>query len=91
MSVIPLRNGDVLTMAAARMARANPVGWEEFRRALAAVSADRAALCVQAPADQVIVAQGRAQQLAELCTLFENAVAQANQLEAKMKEKPRGN
>lgn len=90
MSVAPLRNLDHLTLAAARLARAAPTSWDDFLKALTAVGQERSELCIQAPADQVVLAQGRAQQLIELRTLFTNAVAQANRLEANMKEKPHG-
>lgn len=90
MSLAPLRPLDHLTIAAARLARTSPTSWDEFLKALNVVSAERAASCVQAPHDQVVLAQGMARQISELHTLFTGAVAQATRLEDRMKEKQHG-
>lgn len=85
MSIAPLRELDKLTMAAARLQRANPNGWKDFMDAFEGVAAAKTKECVQAPPDKVIVAQGRAQQCADLLDLFANSLAKADALAAKMK------
>jgi hypothetical protein len=90
MSIAPLRNSDQLVMAAARVARAAPNAWEEFKLQLSLLSQQRAAMCVQAPPDKIISVQGQAQALMELEALFKDAPAQATVLEAKMKERANG-
>lgn len=72
-------------MAAALLKRANPNLWNEFVTAFENVRADAIDLCVQAPADQVLGKQGRAQQLKELSNTFQNCIATAENLEAKMR------
>jgi hypothetical protein len=90
MSIAPLRTVDQLTVSAARMARAAPNSWDEFKALLAKLAQERAALCVQAPPDKIFNVQGQAQALQELETLFKDAPAQATLLEAKMKERANG-
>ena len=87
MSVTPLRSKDELILAAARLKRAAPTSYKEFEKALSDMTSEAMALCVQSPADQVLVKQGRAQILVDLCGQFHECIEEANKLEAKMKER----
>lgn len=90
MSITQPRALDELSMAAARLARGSPQSWDEFKAKFRKLSDERSAQCVAAPAQQVFLAQGRAQSMVELLALFEEAIARANELEAKMKERSNG-
>jgi hypothetical protein len=72
-SITPPKTHDVLMTAAAQLAKAAPNSWNEFAAALAAYTQDRKDLCIQAPADKVLLAQGRAQQCVELSSLLKHA------------------
>lgn len=85
MSVTPLREQDKLSVAVSRLQRANPNGWKDFMEAFEGVATAKTKECVQAPGDKVILAQGRAQQCADLLDLFANALARADALATKMK------
>ena len=87
MTVIPLRNQDNLAIVAARLKRAAPNAWGEFVASLEALYSEAATLCVQAPADQILMRQGRAQQLGELALDLKSCIETAEKLEAKMKER----
>lgn len=78
MSVTPPKPKDELATAAAYLSRAAPNKWVDFVKAFEAYAAERKDSCVQAPADRVLLAQGRAQQCVELSSLFMNAIATAN-------------
>ena len=78
MSITPLKPRDELALVAARLSRAAPSTWDEFIKIFEAYTADRKDSCVQAPADKILLAQGRAQQCVELSSLFKNAIATAN-------------
>jgi hypothetical protein len=77
-SITPPKPHDELSAVAARLSRAAPNTWDEFIKAFEAYAAVRRDACVQAPADRVLIAQGRAQQCVELSSLFMNAIATAN-------------
>lgn len=76
MTVTPPKPKDVLATAAARLSKAAPNGWKEFMDAYAALARERTDACVSAPADKVLNAQGRAQQLLELQDLLIDAAKQ---------------
>lgn len=78
MSVTPPKPKDELAIVAARLSRTAPNTWDDFIKAFEAYARERKDACVQAPADKVLVAQGRAQQCVELSSLFTNAIATAN-------------
>jgi hypothetical protein len=82
-SITPPKPKDELALAAAHLSRAAPNSWSDFVKAFEALTVERKDNCVQAPADRVLLAQGRAQQCVELSSLFTNAIATAN--EAKQK------
>lgn len=73
---------DKLAIAAAKLERAVPNQWNEFKDAFAELSDAKRGEVVRAPADQVFVAQGRAQQCDELLTLFADALKKAERLAA---------
>jgi phytoene dehydrogenase-like protein len=83
--ITPPRSQDNLAVAAAYLKRAAPKSWAEFMTALEAINTEAATLCVQAPPDQILVKQGRAQQLVELVTSLRDCIATADKLEAKLK------
>lgn len=74
-------------MAAARVKQAAPNTFTEFVEAVAALSAQRNAECVQAPSDQVLKAQGKAQQLQDLLSILRDCSEDAKALHAKMQPK----
>jgi len=76
---------DELVMAAARLARSNPNTWGEFLKLFSEYTDQRKNECVQSPPETVVVAQGKAQQCAELLTLFSDVVNKADKLSAQMK------
>lgn len=78
MSITPPKPRDDLATAAAHLSRAAPNSWVNFIEAFDAYTALRVSACVQAPADKVLVTQGKAQQCAELSSLFTNAIQTAN-------------
>ena len=78
MSVTPPKPHDELALVAARLSRAAPNTWDEFMKAFEDYTAVRRDACIQAPADRVLLAQGRAQQCVELSSLFSKAIATAN-------------
>jgi hypothetical protein len=69
-SVTPLKPNDELTLAADRLSRSAPRQWEEFIATVKVCLRERELACVQAPADKVLQAQGRALQLQELLVLL---------------------
>lgn len=85
--VAPLRNVDKVTMAAALLKAAAPNRYGEFIDALRNLSNERNAECVQAPADGVLKAQGKAIQLQELFSVLVNCTETAETLHEKMKPK----
>ena len=76
MSITPPKPKDVLELVAARLSKAAPNTWVEFMPALEEYTREIELACVRAPADGVLIAQGRARQLQELLTLFKNAAKQ---------------
>lgn len=90
MSIVQPRTNDEVTMAAARLARGSPNLWADFMRHLAQAVGESVAACVQSPPDRLFVMQGRAQALAELQQRLVNSPAEADKLEAKLKERPNG-
>jgi hypothetical protein len=74
-------------MAAHRTKVAAPNSFKEFVESIATLSAQRNAECVQASADGVLKAQGRALQLQELLDLLSNCTEVAQALHSKMKPK----
>lgn len=84
MSITPLKPKDELALAAARLSRATPNSWDDFLKRFEIYTTDRKNDCVQAPADKVLLMQGRAQQCVDLLTLFTNAIQTANE-QAKQK------
>ena len=85
MSVTPPKPHDELALAAARLSRAAPNSWDDFVKAFEAFTGTRKDACIQAPADKVLLAQGRAQQCVELSSLFTNAIKTASDMAAKQK------
>ncbi len=83
MTVAPPKPHDVLTTVAARLSRAAPNTWDDFIAAFEAYTAVRRDACVLAPADKIFVQQGKAQQCAELLSLFSTAIKSANEQAAK--------
>lgn len=79
MSVTPPKPHDELALAAARLSRAAPNSWVDFVSAFEAYAAVKRDACVQAPADKIFQAQGKAQQCAELSLLLSNAIKSANE------------
>jgi hypothetical protein len=77
-SITPPKPQDELALVAARLSRAAPNSWDDFVKVFAAYVQLRKDGCVQAPADKVLLAQGRAQQCMELHTLFTEGIKQAN-------------
>jgi len=74
-TVTPPKPKDELALTAAHLSRAAPSSWADFMKAFEAYTAERKDSCVQAPADRVLLAQGRAQQCVELSSLFTTAIA----------------
>jgi len=75
-STTPPKPKDKLALAAARLSKAAPNAWVEFMSDFGEYVRDRELACVQAPSDRVLNAQGRAQQLQELCSLLLDAAKQ---------------
>lgn len=83
----PLRPVDKVMFAAANLKAAAPNRFSDFLEALAEFVAQRNAECVQAPADGVLKAQGRALQLQELDSTLKTCTEEAQKLYAKMQQK----
>lgn len=81
----PLRTDDKLAIAAARLKRAAPNAFKEVVDLLDAHAREGMALCVQAPPDQVLGKQGKAQEAIYMRDLFNECIATAEKLEAKLK------
>jgi hypothetical protein len=75
-SPTPPKPKDNLELVAARLSRAAPNAWSDFVAAFEAFTRDRESACVQAPSDQVLLAQGMARQCIELRTLLNDASKQ---------------
>lgn len=69
-----------LVIKAAALARAAPVQWREFLAELAVFANAKKDECIQAPIEVLQITQGRAQQVASLVTLFNNAVKDADRI-----------
>lgn len=69
-----------LTLKAAALARAAPHQWREFLAELTVYANTKKDECIQAPVEVLQVTQGRAQQIASLVTLFNNAVKDADRI-----------
>lgn len=81
----PLRTDDKLAIAAARLKRAAPNLFKEFEDLLDLHAREATVLCVQAPPDQVLRLQGRAQEVMDLRKILTDCIATADKLEAKLK------
>ena len=81
-----IRGEDALAVAAAKLKRQLPSVWEEFEKAFEAVGAAARDVAIQAPADKVMVAQGRAQQCVAFSELFTKATTIADQIAAKQQK-----
>jgi hypothetical protein len=75
-SITPPRPHDALIAVASRLSRAAPNQWDEFMKAFEAYSASCRDDCVQAAADKVLLAQGRARHCVELSKYFAEAIKQ---------------
>jgi hypothetical protein len=75
-SVTPPKPKDVLVIAAARLSKAAPNSWTEVIAALEVYTREAELACVRAPADGVLIAQGKARQCEELLALFHDAAKQ---------------
>jgi hypothetical protein len=69
----------ILTVPAARLALAAPREWEEFLKAFAAASAERANQLVNSSLEEMPRAQGRAQQCNLHLATLTNCVKDANE------------
>jgi hypothetical protein len=69
-SVTPPKPKDELQSAADRLSRSAPNQWAEFIEAFVRLTEEKRDACVQSPADQVLLAQGKARQCVELLALF---------------------
>lgn len=83
----PLRPIDKVMFAAANLKAASPNRFAEFIEALGLLTAARNAECVQAPADGVLKAQGKALQLQELENTLTTCSEGSQTLYAKLKQK----
>ncbi len=83
----PLRPIDSVMFAAANLKAAAPNRFTDFMEALHAFVAQRNAECVQAPADGVLKAQGKALQLQEIESTLKTCTEEAQTLYAKLKQK----
>jgi len=72
-STTPPKPKDELQAVAARLSRAAPETWQAFIKAFEVYTNEARDACVQAPADKVLKAQGRAQQCVDLSSLFSSA------------------
>lgn len=75
-----MRPDQELIVKAAGLARAAPQAWSEFILAMNKFATAGAMLCVASPPEQLQRMQGRAQQCAEITTLFEDAVKSADRV-----------
>lgn len=76
MSVTPPKPKDTLTLAAARLSKAAPNTWQEFIAALEPYAREAELACVRAPADGVLIMQGKARERHDLLTLLTDAAKQ---------------
>lgn len=76
MSVTPPKPKDVLATAAARLSKAAPNAWTDVIAAMEDYAREAELACVRAPADGVLIAQGKARERHELLTLFKDAAKQ---------------
>jgi hypothetical protein len=76
----PLKPHDELSLAAARLSRAAPNGWDDFLRAMKTYSDWKSADVVAATPADIFTAQGRARQCTDLLKLFEDAIQRAKSL-----------
>lgn len=83
----PLRPIDKVMFAAANLKAAAPNRFPEFLEALNELVAQRNAECVQAPADGVLKAQGKALQLQEVQEVLSSCSEKAQVLYAKLQQK----
>lgn len=74
MSVTPPKPKDVLGTAAARLSKAAPNTWAEFMAAIGEYTRERELACIRAPADQILITQGKAQMCGEILALLTEAV-----------------
>lgn len=74
-----------LILAAARLARSAPEGWQQFLGAFQSYANQQRDNCVQSPLDLLPVTQGRAQCAAHLQGLFAECLSKADQIEGKRK------
>ena len=86
MPVVQPRTTDKITLAFAHMKRAAPAAWAELEIELNALLNQRATEVMNAPADRIFVAQGKAQQLHELVKLATSCIADAQQLEERLRK-----
>ena len=82
MTATPIRDEDALAIAAAKLKRAAGPLWDEFEKSFNIYTGKVMATAIQAPADKVMVSQGRAQQCVELSTLFSKAISIADKISA---------
>lgn len=75
-----MRVDQELIVKSATLARSSPQMWSEFLVALKSYSDDASRLCVASPLEQLPRMQGKAQQCAELTTLFEGACKAADRI-----------
>jgi hypothetical protein len=75
-SVTPPKPKDTLAIAAARLSKAAPNTWPDFVAALEAYAREAELACVRAPADGVLIAQGKARERHDLLTLLTDAAKQ---------------
>lgn len=71
---------DELNAKAAELGRMSGANWSAFIQAFKQYADTQQSLCVNAPAGEVQVMQGRARQCLELLSLFENAVKSVDRL-----------
>lgn len=72
----------IMTEPAARMAQVAPREWQEFREAFRDYAYARRDELVSASQEEILRAQGRAQQCNKLLALFDDAVNAANRVNA---------
>lgn len=76
MTVTPPKPKDVLATAAARLSKAAPNSWVDVLSAMEEYTRGIELACIRAPADGVLIMQGRARECRELLTLFKDAAKQ---------------
>lgn len=76
MSVTPPKPKDELQAVATRLSRAAPETWQAFMKAFEVYTNEARDQCVHAPANRVLIAQGRAQQCVDLSSLFTETIKQ---------------